>query len=70
MISVSVRDERSPLWGWEWDFLAVDEVGSVALLWSAGYGPIPRDVLDNRPVVESAVADLVRSACSSELMRG
>ena len=38
-------DERGPLWGIEWDFLAVDATGSVALLSSAGYGPIPARVL-------------------------
>ena len=54
---------RSPLWGWERDFLAVDEVGSVALLSSAGYGPMPQSVLENRPIVESRreTAYLMRS---------
>ena len=51
-------DERGQLWGIEWDFLAVDATGSVALLSSAGYGPIPARVLDQRPLVERAVSEL------------
>lgn len=51
-------DERGPLWGIEWDFLAVDATGSVALLSSAGYGPIPARVLAQRSLVERAVSEL------------
>ena len=49
-------DSRADLWGWEWDFLAVDPVGHVAVLSSAGYGPIPAHVLEVRDAVERAVA--------------
>ncbi|MEU4390714.1 hypothetical protein [Kribbella sp. NPDC023855] len=45
---------RSDLWGREWDFLAVDSAGHVAVLSSAGYGPIPEPVLAAREVVERA----------------
>ncbi|WP_433013573.1 hypothetical protein [Kribbella sp. CA-294648] len=47
-------DARSDLWGLEWDFLAVDSAGHVAVLSSAGYGPIPELVLAAREVVGRA----------------
>jgi hypothetical protein len=47
-------DARSDLWGWEWDFVAVDSAGHVAVLSSAGYGPIPEPVLAARDDVERA----------------
>jgi hypothetical protein len=49
-------DRRVGLWGWEWDFLAVDVVGQVAILSSAGYGAIPEPVLAAREAVERAIA--------------
>lgn len=52
------RDPREPLWGVEWDFLAVDAAGAVALLSSAGYGPIPARVLEHRALVERAVSEI------------
>ncbi|MEV4261705.1 hypothetical protein [Kribbella sp. NPDC049584] len=51
---------RSELWGWEWDFLAVDKTGQVAVLSSAGYGPIPPAVLAGRASVERAMDELAR----------
>ncbi|WUJ68530.1 hypothetical protein OG809_25890 [Kribbella soli] len=51
---------RSELWGREWDFLAVDQCGQVAVLSTAGYGPIPPAVLAARETVERAIDDLMR----------
>ena len=51
---------RSELWGREWDFLAVDKTGQVAVLSSAGYGPIPSAVLASRETVERAVDAVMR----------
>lgn len=49
-------DLRAHLWGLEWDFLVLDRVGHVAVLSSAGYGPIPEQVLNARDDVERAIA--------------
>ncbi|MFD3399486.1 hypothetical protein ACFWUU_02340 [Kribbella sp. NPDC058693] len=51
---------HSDVWGREWDFLAVDETGQVAVLSTAGYGPIPAAVLADRENVEHAIEDLAR----------
>lgn len=54
-------DPRADLWGIDWDFLAVDSAGHVAVISSAGTGPIPEAVLAGREVVErtdSAIAAL------------
>jgi len=51
--------DRDDLYGYEWDFLARDHHGFMAVLSSAGYGPIPQAVLDNVTAVESAVETLV-----------
>jgi len=56
---MAAGDPREELWGWEWDFLAVDAAGAVALLSSAGHGPIPAGVLNHRLLVERAVSELV-----------
>jgi hypothetical protein len=42
----------------EWDFLAIDRDGFVALISSAGYGSIPEAVLSLGVPVEAAVAGL------------
>ncbi|WP_425309970.1 hypothetical protein AADG42_14785 [Ammonicoccus fulvus] len=55
---MSERDERSPVWGIEWDFLAVDADGRVACLSSAGFGPIPDRVLAHQLLVERAMAEV------------
>lgn len=51
---------RSDLWGREWDFLAVDELGQLAVLSTAGYGPIPAAVLADRESVERAIDEVAR----------
>jgi hypothetical protein len=51
-------DLGSDLLGMEWDFLAVDSAGQVAVLSTAGEGPIPAPVLAAREDVELAVAQL------------
>ncbi|MFI6427884.1 hypothetical protein [Promicromonospora sp. NPDC050880] len=50
--------ERDDVAGREWDFLAIDRDGSVALISSAGYGPIPDAVLSQGVSVETVVAGL------------
>jgi hypothetical protein len=44
-----------PRWGIEFDWLAVDSQQQVALLSSAGYGPVPETVLRNVPLVDHAL---------------
>lgn len=41
----AVRDWGHPDWGTEFDWLAVDEAGEVAVFSSAGYGPVPLAVM-------------------------
>lgn len=55
MIAAQDRDDVA---GREWDFLALDREGSVALITSAGYGPIPEAVLSHRMSVEAVVAGM------------
>ena len=43
-----------PRWGIEFDWLAVDSRGQVALFTSAGYGAVPEAVLRNVPGVDEA----------------
>lgn len=50
--------DRDDVAGREWDFLAIDRGGSVALISSAGYGPIPAEVLSHGVSVEAVVASL------------
>jgi hypothetical protein len=50
--------DRDDVVGREWDFLATDWDGSVALFTSAGYGPIPEVVLSHGKSVEAVVAGL------------
>ena len=50
--------DRDDVMGREWDFLAIDRDGSVALITSAGYGPIPGAVLSHGKSVEAVVAGL------------
>ncbi|MGW2094273.1 hypothetical protein [Promicromonospora sukumoe] len=42
---MSTALNRDALYGTEWDFLALDQGGHVALLSSGGFGPIPESVL-------------------------
>lgn len=49
---------REELSGTEWDFLAVDQDGSLAILSTAGYGPIPSVVLNAASVVNAATGML------------
>jgi hypothetical protein len=55
---MSASLDRDDVAGREWDFLATDRDGSVALITSAGYGPIPQAVLSHGVSVEAAVAGL------------
>lgn len=50
--------DRDDLCWLEWDFLALDRDGSVALISSGGYGPIPEPVLNHGMSVEAVVAGL------------
>ncbi|MBL0886361.1 hypothetical protein [Myceligenerans indicum] len=50
--------DRDDLYGFECDFLALDQTGSIALISSAGYGPIPWLVLNDGLSVEAAVAGI------------
>jgi hypothetical protein len=47
--------ESHPHFGLEFDWLAVDRKGHVALMLSSGYGPVPLTVLDRFAEVEDAV---------------
>ena len=53
---VVCMDEPADLWCLEWDFLAVDPAGHVAVLSCGGYGPIPQSALAARESVEQAIA--------------
>jgi hypothetical protein len=55
---MSTALDRDDVIGREWDFLALDRGGSVALIASAGYGPIPEAVLNRGRPVEALVAML------------
>lgn len=46
---------RDDLYGVDWDFLALDRDGQIALISSTGYGQIPPRVLDQAALVEDAV---------------
>ncbi|MBE1878055.1 hypothetical protein [Myceligenerans pegani] len=50
--------DRDNVGGREWDFLALDRAGAIALISSAGYGLIPKLVLNHGRSVETAVAAL------------
>ena len=47
--------EAHPRFGFEFDWLAVDRRGHVALMISDGYGPVPLAVLDHPDQVDDAV---------------
>ncbi|MCP2263089.1 hypothetical protein ACFQHV_22150 [Promicromonospora thailandica] len=55
---MSASLDRDDVVGREWDFLATDRDGSVALISSAGYGPIPEAVLSHGVAVETVVEGL------------
>lgn len=44
-----------PRWGIEFDWLAIDTLGSVALLSSAGYGAVPPIVIQHADRVDDAI---------------
>ncbi|MEU4523560.1 hypothetical protein AB0F52_33205 [Amycolatopsis sp. NPDC024027] len=51
-----MKDEYAhPRWGTEFDWLAVDPSGSLAVLTSAGYGPVPKAVRDHVESVDAAL---------------
>lgn len=55
---MSASLDRDDVLGREWDFLALDRNRSVALIASAGHGPIPEAVLNHGVSVEAVVAGL------------
>jgi hypothetical protein len=52
---MTTQPYEHPRWGTEFDWLAVDSVGCVALLSSAGYGPVPHNVAQQEDLVDAAV---------------
>lgn len=58
--------EREDLHGFEWDFLALDRHGSIAVLTTAGEGAIPPAVVRERALVELAVGALGKLAARGE----
>jgi hypothetical protein len=50
-----VTREAHPRFGFEFDWLAVDRRGHLALMISEGYGPVPLAVLDHPDEVDAAV---------------
>ena len=48
-------ERNHPRFGTEFDWLAVDPENHIALLSSAGYGPVPKAVLDHAEEVDKAV---------------
>lgn len=55
---MSMALDRDDIYGTEWDFLALDQGGSVALLSSGGFGPIPESVLRSGRSVEAVIWEL------------
>ena len=58
--------------GWEYDWMAVDEVGAVGFFSTAGFGPVPEMCARNETMFEEAFEDIVRETkrCEYEQFSG
>jgi len=65
--------QRFTIGGYEFDFLAVDDVGNVAMFSHAGWGPIPRSVVDRwleATEAVDAVDELPATTAAVEVPKG
>lgn len=63
---------ENDLWGQDYDWMAVDEVGSVGFFVTAGVGPVPQICLDNEELFEGAFEIITqeKKKCDSEQLSG